>query len=80
MVDELTSRERFILHAVMVSMTLDMAPDINIPHEKILNYIHKNRCRDLSMEEIDKLIDDVRLEMTLSKSMWDEFGIPRKDI
>ncbi len=52
----------------------------NIPHEKILNYIHKNRCRDLSMEEIDKLIDDVRLEMTLSKSMWDEFGIPRKDI
>ena len=80
MEDELTSRERFILHAVMVSMTLDMTKDMNIPHEQILDYIHKNRCRDLSMEEINELITHVRLEMTLSKSMWDEFGLPRRDI
>jgi|14BtaG_2_1085337.scaffolds.fasta_scaffold55547_3 hypothetical protein len=78
MANELTQRERFILHSVMVSMTLETAKDIDIPHKKILEFIRVNRCRDLSIEEIDKLIDDVRLEMTLSKSMWDEFGIPRR--
>lgn len=74
MEDELTERERFILHAVMASLTIESDPHIKIPHEQILNFIHRNRCRSLSMGELSKLIEQVRMEMELSRTMWDEFG------
>ena len=74
MVDELTERERFILHAVMASLTIESDPNIKIPHEHILGFIHKNRCRNLSMGELNQLIEQVRMEMELAKTMWDEFG------
>lgn len=76
MVDELSERERFILHAVMASLTIEIDSKIKIPHEQILNFIHKNRCRGLSMEELAKLIEEVRMEMELAKIMWNEFGSP----
>ena len=72
--NELTERERFILHAVMSSLTLQSEYNINIPHEQILEYIHKNRCRNLSKEELQELIEEIRMEMELARTMWDEFG------
>ena len=72
--NELTERERFILHAVMSSLTLQSEHNINIPHEKIIDFIHRNRCRSLSMGELQELIEEIRMEMELARTMWDEFG------
>lgn len=75
--NQLTDRERFILHSVMSSTVLELSPDIKLEHEDVLKFIRTNRCRNLTTKEVETLIEDIREELLLAKTMWEEYVLSR---
>ena len=75
--NQLTDRERFILHAVMSSTVLELSPEIELEHEDVLKFIRTNRCRNLTTEEVKTLIENIREELLLAKVMWEEYVLSR---
>lgn len=70
----LSDRERFILHAVSATFTLDSF-DNNFNMQTVINFITKNRCRKLSNEDVMDMIKEIKEELLYSKSMWNELDI-----
>lgn len=63
----LTDKERFILH---FTQSAALFADIDI--ESLIDHILKHRCRKLDLEEVKSIVEEMKEEQLLSKSMWEE--------
>jgi len=71
----LNDREKFILHlvALMTMQHFGMFEDAKGLHE----LVRKNRCRQLTRDDIKKLFDEIQEEMLVGKTIYEivDFGI-----
>jgi len=67
----LNDREKFILHlvALMTMQHFGMFKDSMAIHE----LVRKNRCRNLSKDDVKKLFDEITEEMLLGKTIYEGF-------
>ena len=72
----LNDRERFILHLVAL-LTMQ---HFGLYRDKtgLDEIVRKNRCRQLSTEDVKNLFDDISEEMLLGKAVYEDVDIGRR--
>lgn len=66
---ELNEREKFILHLTHSLMGIADGYEV----KRVINHIRKNRCRNLTTEEIIDLTSAIKMELILGKTIWEEY-------
>jgi len=66
---ELNEREKFILHLSNSLFSVTDGYEVN----RVINHIRKNRCRNLTTDDVIELTKAIKMELILGKTIWDEY-------